>query len=197
MDDIKLFARNETELETLIQTIRIYSQDIEIEFGIEKCAMLIMKSRKRQIMERKELPNQEGIRTLREKENYKYLGILNSDTIKQVEMKEKLRNEFLRKMKKLLETKFCSRNLTKRINTRAVLLVSYMRPFLKWTREELGQMDQRTRKLMMHKPLHLRDVIDGLYVSRKEGEEDLTALKIVWMHRYKDLRTMLKRTKKD
>ena len=30
MDDIKLFAKNEKELETLIHAIRIYSQDIEI-----------------------------------------------------------------------------------------------------------------------------------------------------------------------
>ena len=41
-----------------------------MEFGIENCAMLIMKSRKRQITERIELPNQERIRFLREKENY-------------------------------------------------------------------------------------------------------------------------------
>ena len=47
MDDIKLFAKNEKELEALIQTVRIYSQDIGIEFGIEKCAILIMKSRNR------------------------------------------------------------------------------------------------------------------------------------------------------
>ena len=46
MDDIKLFAKNEKELETLIHTVRIYSQDIGIEFGIEKCAMLVMKSGK-------------------------------------------------------------------------------------------------------------------------------------------------------
>ena len=35
MDDIKLFAKNEKELETLHHTIRIYSQDIGMEFGIE------------------------------------------------------------------------------------------------------------------------------------------------------------------
>ena len=34
-DDIKLFAKGEKELETLIQTVRIYSQDIGIEFGIK------------------------------------------------------------------------------------------------------------------------------------------------------------------
>ena len=36
MDDIKLFAKNEKELENLIHTVRIYSQDIGMEFGIEK-----------------------------------------------------------------------------------------------------------------------------------------------------------------
>ena len=36
MDDIKVFAKNEKELETLIQTIRIYSKDIAMEFVIEK-----------------------------------------------------------------------------------------------------------------------------------------------------------------
>ena len=46
MDDIKLFAKNEEELENLIQSVRIYSQDIGIEFGIEKCAILIMRSGK-------------------------------------------------------------------------------------------------------------------------------------------------------
>ena len=38
LDDIKLFAKNENELETLIHAVRIYSQDIGMEFGIEKCA---------------------------------------------------------------------------------------------------------------------------------------------------------------
>ena len=82
MDDIKLFAKNENELETLIQTVRICNQDRGIEFGIEKCAMLVMKSGKRHMAEGVELPNQVVIRTLGEKETYKYLGILEADTIK-------------------------------------------------------------------------------------------------------------------
>ena len=38
MDDIKLFTKNEKELETLIHAVRIQSQDIGMEFGIEKCS---------------------------------------------------------------------------------------------------------------------------------------------------------------
>ena len=66
MDGIKLFAKNEKELETLIHTVRIYSQGIGIEFRIEKCAMIVMKSGKRHITEGMELPNHYRIRTLDE-----------------------------------------------------------------------------------------------------------------------------------
>ncbi len=48
-----------------------------------------MKSGKRHLTDGMELPNQDKIRTLREKGIYKYLSILKADTIKQVEMKEK------------------------------------------------------------------------------------------------------------
>ena len=67
----------------------------------------------------------------------KYLGILEADTIKQVEIKEKIMREYLRRNRKLLETKLSSGNFIKGINTWAVLFVRYSRPFLKWTREGL------------------------------------------------------------
>ena len=65
-----------------MHTVRIYSQNIGIVFGIEKYAMLIRKSCKRHLADEMELPNQDKIRTLREKEIYKYVGILESEAIK-------------------------------------------------------------------------------------------------------------------
>ena len=104
-------------METQINTIRIYSQDIGMECGIEKYALLVMKSCKRHLTDGIELPNQDKIRTLAENETYKYLGILEADTIKQVEMKNKIQKEYLRRTRKQLETKLNSRNLIKGINT--------------------------------------------------------------------------------
>ena len=159
MDDIKLFAK--IKKKTLIDAVRIYIQDIGMEFGMEKCAMLVIKSGKRHLMDRMALPNQDKIRTLGEKETYKYMRILEADIIKEVEMNEKIKKEYLRRARKLLETKLCSRNLIKEINTWVVALVRYSEPFLKCTRKQLKQMDQITRKLMtMHKALHPRDDID-------------------------------------
>ena len=74
MDDIKGFAKKGKLLETLIQRIRIYSQDIGMEFGIEKCPMLMMKNRKKETSK---------VSEDMEKTFFKYLGILEADTIKQ------------------------------------------------------------------------------------------------------------------
>ena len=52
MDDIKLFANNQKELETLMQAMRIYNQDIGMEFGIEKCALWIIKSEKQYMIKK-------------------------------------------------------------------------------------------------------------------------------------------------
>ena len=118
MNDLKLFAKkNERELETLIETIKLYCHDIGMEFGQEKYAMLVMKSEKRYMTVQIELPNKVIIRTFGEKETYTYLRILEADTIKQVEKNEKIKKEYLRRIRKLFETKLYCRNLIKGINT--------------------------------------------------------------------------------
>ena len=61
MADIKLFAKNKKEQETLIHAVRIFSQYIGMEFGIEKYAMLVMKSGKRDITDGMERPNQDRL----------------------------------------------------------------------------------------------------------------------------------------
>ena len=82
----------------------------------------------------------------------------------------------------------------KGIDNWSVHLVRYSGPFLKWTREELKQMDQRTRKLMiMHKTLHPTDDVDRLYTSRKWGGRE--ALKTALTHQYKHSRTTQKNRK--
>ena len=62
---------------------------------------------------------------------------------------------------------YIARTLSKGINTWADPLVRYSGPILKWTKEELKQMDQRTRKMTMHKVLHPRNDVDILYVKKR------------------------------
>ena len=113
--------KNEKELKTLIRTIRMYNQDIGMEFSIEKCETIVMKSGKRERVEEIELPNKDYIR----REENKYLGILEAGTIRQEDTKEKNSKEFLRSTRKLLETKIRSRNLNRAIKIWAVSLLRY------------------------------------------------------------------------
>ena len=76
-----------------------------------------MKIGKRHITNGMEQPNQDKIRTLREKETYTYLGILETDTMKQLEIKDKIQKEYLRRTRKLLETKHSGWNINKEIKT--------------------------------------------------------------------------------
>ena len=41
-NDLKLYSQSEKGLDSLVQTVRIFSEDIGMEFGIQKCAMLVM-----------------------------------------------------------------------------------------------------------------------------------------------------------
>ena len=99
----------------------------------------------------------------------------------------------------LLETKLYSRNLTKRINTWGILLGRYSGPFLKWTREELKQVDKSTRKLMnLHKALRHWDDVGRLYMSKeKKKDEVLPKLKTALTHQYNDLITAYKTVEED
>ena len=98
---------------------------------------------------------------------------------------DKRKNQLL--ARKLIKTKLYSRNLIKGINSGGCPPCKKLGLFLKWMKEELREMDQRTSKLMtMHKTLHLRDDIDRLYMRQWKEEEDKPALGIVWVHQIKE-----------
>ena len=46
MDDLKLYSQSEKGLNSLVQTVRVFSEYIGMEFGIEKCAMSVMEKGK-------------------------------------------------------------------------------------------------------------------------------------------------------
>jgi hypothetical protein len=40
MDDLKLIAKSEEELRKQVQTVKTFSDDFHMEFGLEKCAKI-------------------------------------------------------------------------------------------------------------------------------------------------------------
>ena len=117
-----------------------------MEFGIEKCAALIIKKGVK--VKRKGISK--VIRDL-EKGSYKYLGILEGADIKNRKMKGKIKGEYLRRVKLLARSKLYGGNLIRGINAWAVAVVRYSAGIVEWKDNELKAMDVRTRKILtMH-----------------------------------------------
>ena len=136
MDDLKLYGKSLEELDSLVQTVRIYSKDIGMEFGIEKCAMIEMKRGKMIYSEGIQLPSGEKIKSLEEDEGYKYLGVLESDKVKSLEMKSILKAEYFRRTRKILKSSLNAGNIIQAINSRAASAIRYGAGIVEWTKLE-------------------------------------------------------------
>ena len=130
MNDLKLYSRSEKELDSLVQTIRIFSKDIGMEFGIEKCAVLVIEKGKIVKSVGIELPKGKVIKSLQEGESYKYLGILEDDRFLGEEMKLKVSKEYFRRLKNVLKSKLNGGNLVQGVNTWVVSLLRYSSAFI-------------------------------------------------------------------
>ena len=126
-----------------MQTVRVFSEDIGMEFGIEKCAMLVM--------EKGKIVKSVGIELTdgrKEGESYKYLGILEADKFLEEKMKLNVLKEYIRRLRKVLKSKLNGGNLVFGVNTWAVSLLKYSAVFFSWRKSELHAIDRKTRKFV-------------------------------------------------
>ena len=103
MDDLKLYSRSEKVLNSLLQIVRVFSEDIGMEFSIEKCAMLVMEKVKIVKSVSIELPDGRAIKSLQESESYKYLGILEANKFLEEKMKLNISKEYIKRLRKVLK----------------------------------------------------------------------------------------------
>eukprot|EP00112_Aurelia_sp_Birch-Aquarium-sp1_P003300 Seg1367.7 transcript_id=Seg1367.7/GoldUCD/mRNA.D3Y31 product="Retrovirus-related Pol polyprotein from type-1 retrotransposable element R2" pseudo=true protein_id=Seg1367.7/GoldUCD/D3Y31 len=169
MDDLKLFGKLMNEIDSLVKTVETCSSDIGMVFGIAKCPVLNLKRGKLVTCDGIELQAGDKIESVDER-GYRYLGVLKVDQVLHGEMKERIRALYYDRLKKLLKSKLNAGNLIKAINTWAVASVRYSAAIVDWTKEELRQMDRKTRKLLtMHGGLHPKSDVDRLHLPRKLG----------------------------
>ena len=67
------YTKSERRLDSLVQTTHVLSSDIGMEFGVKKCAMLMMRRRRLVRSEGIVLPDENKIRVIGENYSYKYL----------------------------------------------------------------------------------------------------------------------------
>lgn len=178
MDDLKLYGKTEAELQSLLNTVRIFSNDISMEFGLDKCATLTIHRGEVQQTQGIDLPNKQTIKGLSLEESYKYLGILQADDIKHEQVKKKTSAEYLKRVRKVLKSKLNGGNTIQAINSWAVPVIRYTAGVVDWTQNELDELDRKTRKVMTaNHALHPQSDVDRLYMPRKEGGRGLIQVK--------------------
>ena len=111
MDDLKFYSRIEKGWDSLVQTVHVFSEHIGMEFGIEKCAMLVMEKGKIVKSIGVELSDVKVIKSLQENESYKYLGVLEADKFLEEKMKFNVSKEYIRSLRKVLKSKLNGQNL--------------------------------------------------------------------------------------
>ena len=176
MDDLKLFTKNEDQIDNLVNTVRIFLEDIKMEFGLPKCGVLIMKREKVVKSEGISMPNGKMLKNI-EEGGYKYLGILEADGVKHEEMKDQIKKEYIRRVRNILKSKLNGGNIILAFNSRAVSIIRYGAGIISWTKMELEELDRRTRKLMTrYGAHHPKTNVDRLYLQRCEGGRGLLGL---------------------
>ena len=167
-----MYSRIEKGLDSLVQTVRVFSEDIGMEFGIEKCAILVMEKGKIVKLVGIELPDGKIIKSLQEGESYNCLGILEADKFLEEKMKLTVLKEYIRRLRKVLKSKLNGGNLVCGVITWAVSLLRYLAAIVSWRKSERPAMGRKTKKLFtIYGALNPKSHVDRLFTPRNEGRK--------------------------
>ena len=96
MNDLKLFANTKKQLESLVHVTHTFSAAMGMQFGLQKCASVVLHCGKLCSSSGLILPD--GISALSPLEYCKYLGIYEADSPK---TKDIAQTEYLRRLRKV------------------------------------------------------------------------------------------------
>ena len=157
--------------------MKAISTDININFGLETCASIRLKKGRVQSKIYIGSTFEKDIKELDPREAYKCLGIEESHDIEHKNEKEKLKKEYLRRLRLVLGTELSAKNKIQATGSLAVPVVIYSFGIVNWQREP-QTLDRKMRKLLIiHGQHHPHADGNRLYVPRKQGGRGLMQLK--------------------
>ena len=177
MDDLKLYASSDQLLNRLIQTVHKFSNDIHMEFGLDKCAKCSIEAGNKVESGGVQLSDGTEIADLQEDSAYKYLGIEENAQIQHKAMRKKIFEEYVRRVKKICKSELTTKNKITAINQLAIPTVTYGFGIVNWPQHNINNLDIKTRKLLtLHKVIYRNNCLDRLYLPRNEGGMGLIEL---------------------
>ncbi|XP_030765588.1 uncharacterized protein LOC115889668 [Sitophilus oryzae] len=179
MDDIKLFAGNEKQLQHLLEITKTFSKDIQMSFGLDKCKLLNIKQG-RIISSGFDLGDGDIIESLEEHETYKYLGLAQGKRLQHKDIKEKITSIYISRLTNILKSKLNGKNTFTAINSYAIPIISYTFGTIKWTKTELENIQIKTRTtLTKFRAHHPKAAVERLTLPRNKGGRGLIDLRFL------------------
>jgi len=174
MDDLKLYAKNDSQLHSLLSTVEMFSSDVGLSFGLDKCAKLSICRGKAVAMGNMAISSEVNIRELDTGETYKYLGFCESEGIDHAVSKQHLITEYSRRLTLVWKSLLTGPRKVRATNSFCVPLLTYGFGIVPWTIKELEQFDISTRRIMScHSSHHPRSAVERLYLPCSVGGRGL------------------------
>ena len=181
MHDLKAYTMNDNQLKNLLDIVNTFSDDIKMEFGLDKCAKATFIKGKLTKTSNIVLNQTTTIQELGQEGTYKYLGINEGDGIQCSKMKEKIQKEYYRRIRMVLKSELNAMNKIEAINTVAIPVVTYSFNIINWTLEDIRSLDRKTRKLLTKERMHHpKSDIDRTYLPRSTGGRSLIQIETTY-----------------
>ena len=170
MDDLKLFAKSDAQLERLLRTVHMFSHDVCLSFGLDKCAKCsVIRGR---VVPSNDvfLPDGSSIYQLNVGETYKYLGLFEAEGIDYTKNKKLVMDPYHQRLRLIWSSLLSGPRKSRATNSFCVPLLSYGFGIIPWTVKEIEQFNVSTRKILTatcnHHP---RSAVERLYLPRTLG----------------------------
>ena len=159
----------------IVNTVKMVSDDINMEFGIDKCAKDTFKRSKKVSTEGIKLADNSVKQKLERETTYTYLGIEKGDGTEHHKMKVKTQKEYKRRIKLVFK---CNSNHTiAAINTSTVPVVTYSNGVIELKLDNIQGLNMLTMKHPCMKRMHVMKAdVDRIYLQYQDGGQGLVSL---------------------
>ena len=133
IDDLKLFAKNDQQLQGLLNIVKQFSDDICMEFELDKCAKATFFRGKLPKAKKFTLNTATVVKDLELEESYKYLGVTEGDRTQHSFMREKNQKECFRRVRSILRSESNAHNRIDATNSLALPVVTHSFIVINWS----------------------------------------------------------------
>ena len=181
MDDLKVYATNQEELEGVIELVDEVSEAMGMSLGLRKCAVAHMECGV--CVEGSEviLRDERKIQNLRWPDVYKYLGISQLFDPNGKAIREALTTEYLKRIRIVWSSDLSAKHKVDATNTWATAVFPYFFPIMRWYRTNLAAVDAKTRSILRNnKSIYGVSACERIYLPRSEGGRGLNRVRFLW-----------------